>query len=130
MYNGNQTYPFEKDSISIPLGVIFNLLIMFLSECLNDKDCSAIDNKNTCNKNVCQCNGGYIPDQDGCKRCEANEISVQNPETLTFSCVACPSSEAPTEDRQRCEGMLNNRNCFSSILKSVDQRLKTRIRQF
>ena len=59
---------------------------MFFSECLKNKHCSAVDNKNTCKENVCQCNGGYIPEKDACKPCKKNEISVQNPESLNFSC--------------------------------------------
>ena len=80
-------------------------------------DCSAVDNKNTCKENVCQCNGGYIPDKDACKPCKENEISVQNPESLTFSCVACPTGEFPANDRQHCVGMLNNFNFLGPRLK-------------
>ena len=97
---------------------------MFFSECLNDMDCSAVDNKNTCKENVCQCNGGYIPDKDACKPCKENEISVQNPESLTFSCVACPTGEVPANDRQHCEGMLNNISLLDLDLKLTNQVLK------
>ena len=95
--------------IKLVNSIIVNCFLNFitiLSECVNNTDCTAVENKNTCNKNACACNGGYIPDQDTCKPCAENEISVQNQEDLTFSCLACPEGEIQAEDGQHCVGRL------------------------